>query len=1270
MMHENPGIDEKIDALPGAVHLKRIRSALSSGHAAVMVGAGFSLNAVHGHRLHTWGQLIQELAGDLASNPGDAARRYAGTSGMLRLAEEYAASLGRTQLDSRIKQLLPDTGVTSPGKLHYRLLALNWVDIFTTNYDTLLERACELDRKNLNPVIERRYEVVMSPSDLPFSKSNGRPRIVKLHGSFPSTRPLVISEEDYRCYPRDFAPFVNAVQQSMLENVFCLIGFSGEDPNFLQWSGWVRDRLGAQTPPIYLITMDDVPNGQRLVLEQRNIFPVSISSLAGEKKDYESAYGSLLTFFEREPRQEPDEWPFEKISPESYKEDDKAAFLRRIERWKGNRLSHPGWLVTPKKNRESLNRLSQVTSANLAYNKYAEEITLYQRLQYHHELNWITEILLQPMKIARAKDILGLLIEAKPHLSVEKEESVDLKSMGDIQSHVEEAREIYTSLSLALRRFCRENALSGKGDIDLSQLNICSQENSAAFLYERIIENLEGNRIADAVTNIESWKNHDSSDDPYWPIRYAALHAEVGLIERARSIGIAGLAAIRERIQFEGETPYLVSREQWAEVLLDVIEHAGNNSYSLTGERDASQESKEQIVPRDPSASRHVHHPWNQVSLLTDILDIAASVGKSRDLGFESSLTHGSAQIVQELPDSSATAFAMARLVDVAAFVPRMQDLVLTANDMLSCARILMRQGDDVNYLRLVIRAQQPSAFEALDTLPRCQLRYLNKDDALRLRNQCQANIKELLSSDRSGLEHHNESVLKFNLELGSRLLFRLDTDIAVDSLREAISWKNSKSLRRYFGCHRIYGIYLRRAILCIPDGQALVDLGPGLYDACIDENDTFRSAQSWPNIKDVIDDGRDMGSDRNGWHEVVNAEIEVFSSKPERRAGSLGRLVWLQSRGFLDSNQEYNLSKLLWGSRQNALPETPGHYAFSSLLWNSFDLSHAKNQFRNEIVNSTLANIVSTSFENGKSKKSIRYPVDNNFLCNVLGSSNRDINFEWAGSEALTIVSIMQAWWNDEGKELLKQSERALLEDRLNLILNRLSLIGWVFQQVLAEKLAGWTPALPKISAFMEEMWLASYERGLPVASFLLAGLEWWPAKANEVVRILSQLLSMEKDSVLINTLNAICRYLTQHPDETAATRAMVELLMRGIRSRSRWQLPGVIKTLTTLILKGRISHLNAHLEELESHATQLMLDLYSREKGVRWWFCEDEQPYYIDVIAELLLELKIRKNGSPPMSRISELTAVMQDDPLLAVRIRAEQLSKQLASNEALFD
>ena len=112
---------------------------------------------------------------------------------------------------------------------------LSWRDVFTTNYDTLLERTADM-------VTDRRYNVVLNQEDL--VNSNDAPRIIKLHGSFPSQRPFIITEEDYRTYPKRFAAMVNTVQQALLENVFCMIGFSCEDPNFLNWIGWIHDNLG------------------------------------------------------------------------------------------------------------------------------------------------------------------------------------------------------------------------------------------------------------------------------------------------------------------------------------------------------------------------------------------------------------------------------------------------------------------------------------------------------------------------------------------------------------------------------------------------------------------------------------------------------------------------------------------------------------------------------------------------------------------------------------------------------------------------------------------------------------------------------------------------------------------------------------------------------------------------------------------------------------------------------------------------------------------
>lgn len=91
------------------------------------------------------------------------------------------------------------------------------------------------------------------------ANSNDAPRIIKLHGSFPSQRPFIITEKDYRTYAKRFAGMVNTVQQALLENVFCMIVFSCENPNFLNWIGWIHDNLGrSSSQKLYMVSVEPV----------------------------------------------------------------------------------------------------------------------------------------------------------------------------------------------------------------------------------------------------------------------------------------------------------------------------------------------------------------------------------------------------------------------------------------------------------------------------------------------------------------------------------------------------------------------------------------------------------------------------------------------------------------------------------------------------------------------------------------------------------------------------------------------------------------------------------------------------------------------------------------------------------------------------------------------------------------------------------------------------------------------------------------------------
>ena len=88
-----------------------------------------------------------------------------------------------------------------------------------------------------------------------------------------------------------------------METTLCLIGFSGTDPNFQKWIGWVRDNLNDSMPPVYLIDQLNITDSEYNVLIKYNIKPVDISLLGG--RDYKE---NLNKFFQAIKTNSPVEW--------------------------------------------------------------------------------------------------------------------------------------------------------------------------------------------------------------------------------------------------------------------------------------------------------------------------------------------------------------------------------------------------------------------------------------------------------------------------------------------------------------------------------------------------------------------------------------------------------------------------------------------------------------------------------------------------------------------------------------------------------------------------------------------------------------------------------------------------------------------------------------------------------------------------------------------------------------------------------------------------
>ena len=538
-------------------YIKEIAEAMSANHAAVMIGAGFSKNADKISSTDKWFKNWNELSDmfyeTVYGNAGPG-KEY---NSSLRLAQEVEITVGRPKLENILKEAVPDEDY-GPSEVYTKLMELPWRDVFTTNYDTLLERAAD-------KVSKRRYNVVVNQEDL--VNSNDAPRILKLHGSFPSQRPFIITEEDYRTYPIKFAAMVNTVQQALLENVFCMIGFSCEDPNFLSWIGWIHDNLGkSSSQKIYMISIEHISEAKQKLLFDKNIIVVDLQELYPEKEIPER----LKSFFENlrkliEEKDKKDQW-FDlseiAISAEN-------SFEEKTKKLKVLNNSYPGWIFLPWKMKYKVNRVLEELDDEwdfFAKKEKLVDISFSMQIEYMYEYVKLLNIVGRPIILETAEKFWDILENSK-----EKEEKTEYK-----------IQYIY----LQLLRAYRELADWEKYDLCRAKiLESTLKYEEKQFLYSNDWW-MKMYRFKD-VNLIDLLNKWDlAQGDLYWPIIKSSMYAIAG--EKVKGEQILGeiLPKIRQQLVKNSKDEYLCSIEECIVSLLNFMRQ-GDWQVNLDAEMEA-----------------------------------------------------------------------------------------------------------------------------------------------------------------------------------------------------------------------------------------------------------------------------------------------------------------------------------------------------------------------------------------------------------------------------------------------------------------------------------------------------------------------------------------------------------------------------------------------------------------------------------------------------------------------------------------------------------
>jgi hypothetical protein len=256
---------EWIDQGLNRAHVTKLRDHLIGDETGIVVflGAGLSFGASRsrgrydldkwgyhddGMPFPSWDNLIQRMKNHLKKLPDlmgqeDELEEFFDQQDALDCAELFANAVGQANLTAFLQEQFVDPyPVITPS--HEALAALPVAEMFTTNYDELIEAAFK----------GTSLTVSVRPEQFIARLSNKPERhLVKLHGSISEPATIVLTRSQYADSRRTRLEIFDHLGRRMRETPFIFVGYSLADPNFTLIHDEVRLAMGPNMPPSYLV---------------------------------------------------------------------------------------------------------------------------------------------------------------------------------------------------------------------------------------------------------------------------------------------------------------------------------------------------------------------------------------------------------------------------------------------------------------------------------------------------------------------------------------------------------------------------------------------------------------------------------------------------------------------------------------------------------------------------------------------------------------------------------------------------------------------------------------------------------------------------------------------------------------------------------------------------------------------------------------------------------------------------------------------------------
>ena len=243
---------------PSEEYRKDLKSLQQQNRLIPFVGSGLSEPL----GLPDWSKLIDFIADQLDYDPE--VFKLNGTG--LQLADYYVAINRIGPLRSKMDRMFnPTDDQIRKSRAHSALVKMKLPLIYTTNYDSIIERAFDLRRES--------YHKIANLDDIASAPNDTSTQIVKLHGTFEDDDSLVLTETNYFDRLEFESPIDIKMRADILGKTLLFIGYSLSDINIrymIYKLHKMRKQMRRETNIGYLTTFgsNDI---QRTLLARWNI---------------------------------------------------------------------------------------------------------------------------------------------------------------------------------------------------------------------------------------------------------------------------------------------------------------------------------------------------------------------------------------------------------------------------------------------------------------------------------------------------------------------------------------------------------------------------------------------------------------------------------------------------------------------------------------------------------------------------------------------------------------------------------------------------------------------------------------------------------------------------------------------------------------------------------------------------------------------------------------------------------------------------------------